>query len=170
VVLFVGTHERQLDEKGRLALPASFRTHLGEHCYLVFGDDQCVNVIPAAEFETMAQQLMARVERGEVSRQRQRAVSSSATLVTVDKQGRVIVDDKLRAYAGLTTESRVIVTGNFTSIEIWAPDRFDVIHEAGTTDLAGGVLEPPDHSDSRDATTEQKEERGHTTPMTSPRQ
>jgi hypothetical protein len=64
----------------------------------------------------------------------------------------------------------VIVTGNFTSIEIWAPDRFDVIHEAGTTDLAGGVLDPPVHSDSRDDTTDQKEERGHTTPMTSPRQ
>jgi MraZ protein len=136
-VLFVGTHERQLDDKGRLALPASFRTHLGEHCYLVMGDDQCVNVIPADQFETMAEQLMNRVERGEASRQRQRAVASSATLVSVDKQGRVTVDDRLRTYAGLRTDDRVVVTGNFRVIEIWAPDRFSAINEEGTSDLAG---------------------------------
>lgn len=136
-MLFVGTHERQLDDKGRLALPAPFRAHLGEHCYLSFGDGKCVNVVPADAFETMAEQLMARVERGEVSMQRQRAVSSSATLVTVDKQGRVSIDDKLRAYAGLSTESRVVVTGNFKNIEIWSPERFERIHDAGTSDLAG---------------------------------
>ena len=136
-MLFVGAHERQLDEKGRLALPAPFRAHLGEHCYLVFGDDQCVNVIPADSFEEMAHQLMARVERGEVSRHRQRAVSSSASLVTVDRQGRVVVDDKLRSYAGLSTEHTVVVTGNFTTIEIWSPERFALVNGAGTSDLAG---------------------------------
>ncbi len=137
MVLFVGTHERQLDDKGRLALPAPFRAHLGEHCYLVFGDDQCVNVVPSTTFEQMAEQLMSRVERGEVSLQRQRAVSSSATLVTVDKQGRVGIDEKLRAYAGLATEQKVVVTGNFRVIEIWSPDRFARVNAAGTSDLAG---------------------------------
>ena len=138
-VLFVGTHERQVDDKGRLALPASFRTHLGEHCYLVFGDDQCINVVPAATFEAMAEQLMARVERGEISLQRQRAVSSSATLVTVDRQGRVNLDDKLRAYAGLSTDAKVVVTGNFKVIEIWSTDRFAQVNAAGTDDLRGEV-------------------------------
>lgn len=136
-MLFVGTHERQLDDKGRLALPASFRTHLGEHCYLVFGDDQCVNVIPADQFETMAAQLISRVERGEASRQRQRAVASSATLVTVDKQGRVTVDERLRTYAGLQTDGKVVVTGNFNLIEIWAPEKFAQINDEGTNNLAG---------------------------------
>ena len=139
-MLFVGTHERQLDDKGRLALPAAFRAHLGEHCYLVFGDDQCVNVVPSATFEQMAEQLMARVERGEVSLQRQRAVSSSATLVTVDKQGRVSIDEKLRAYAGLATEQRVVISGNFRVIELWSPERFAQVNEAGTSDLAGQVV------------------------------
>lgn len=138
-MLFVGTHERQLDDKGRLALPASFRTHLGERCYLAFGADQCVDVIPAEVFETMAEQLMEKVERGEVSLQRQRAVSASATLVSVDKQGRVNVDEKLRTYAGLRTEDKVVVTGNFKRIEIWAPERHERINAAGTSELAGGA-------------------------------
>ncbi len=138
-MLFVGTHERQLDDKGRVALPAAFRNLLGERCYLVFGLDTCIDVVPADAFEAMAEQLMARVERGEVSMQRQRAVSSSASLVTVDKQGRVGIDASLREYAGLTPESRVVVTGNFKVIEIWSPERFARIREAGTSDLAGAL-------------------------------
>lgn len=136
-MLFVGTHERQLDDKGRLALPAPFRSHLGEHCYLAFGDSKCIDVYPADTFESMAEQLMARVERGEASVHRQRAVASSASLVTIDKQGRVSIDDRLRAYAGLTPETRVVVSGNFRTIEIWSPDRFERVQEAGASDLAG---------------------------------
>ena len=139
-MLFVGTHERRLDDKGRLALPASFRTQLGEHCYLVFGSDQCINVVPAATFEAMAETLMAQVARGEASLQRQRAVASSASLVTVDRQGRVNLDEHLRTYASLTTDQAVIVTGNLTVIELWSPERFRLINEAGTSDLAGALI------------------------------
>ena len=138
-MLFVGTHERQLDDKGRLALPAAFRAHLGERCYLVFGADQCIDVIPAEVFETMAEQLMEKVERGEATLQRQRAVSASATLVTLDKQGRVVLDEKMRTYAGLRTEQPVVVTGNFKRIEVWAPDRHAAENAAGTSELAGGA-------------------------------
>jgi MraZ protein len=138
-VLFVGTHERQLDEKGRLALPAPFRSHLGERCYLAVGDDQCINVVPAERFEAMAADLVERVRRGEVDRQYQRVVSASATPVQVDRQGRVVVDANLRAYAGLTPESKVIVSGNFDVIEIWAPAQFELIQQAGTQAIAGGI-------------------------------
>src|SRR5512143_269312 len=93
-VMFVGAHERQLDDKGRLALPATYRAHLGEHCYLVKGTDKCVDVIPSEDFEQFGRELMAKVERGELSLNHQRALASSAVMVTVDKQGRVNVDEK----------------------------------------------------------------------------
>lgn len=143
-MLFVGTHDRQLDDKGRLALPAPFRALLGERCYLVFGADQCIEVIPAEKFEAMAEELIAKVERGEVSRQRQRVVSGSATLVTVDKQGRVNLDDKMRTYAGLRTDDKVVVAGNFRVIEIWAPENHQHVNAEGTSDLAGGLLADAD--------------------------
>ncbi len=139
MVLFVGTHERQLDDKGRLALPASFRTHLGERCYLAVGDDQCIKVVPAEEFETIAAELKERVKRGEITLQYQRVVAASATPVTIDKQGRVNVEEKLRAYAGLATDAKVVVTGNFDVVEIWAPHRFELVQTAGNADLAGGL-------------------------------
>ena len=135
--MFVGAHERQLDDKGRVALPATYRAHLGEHCYLVKGTDKCVEVIPSEDFEQFGRELIAKVERGDLTLNRQRALASSAVLATVDRQGRVNVDEKLRAYAELDLESQIVVAGNLTKLEIWSPERYSRIDAAGTDDIAG---------------------------------
>lgn len=135
--MFVGAHERQLDDKGRVALPATYRAHLGEHCYLVKGTDKCVDVIPSEDFEQFGRELVAKVERGELNLNRQRALASSAVLATVDKQGRVNIDERLRAYAGLEIDSQVVVAGNLTRLEIWSPERWARVDAAGTDDIAG---------------------------------
>ena len=135
--MFVGAHERQLDDKGRVALPATYRAHLGEHCYLVKGTDKCVEVIPSEDFEQFGRELIAKVERGDLTLNRQRALASSAVLATVDRQGRVNVDEKLRTYAELDLESQVVVAGNLTKLEIWSPERYSRIDAAGTDDIAG---------------------------------
>jgi len=83
-VLFVGAFERQLDDKGRLALPAAFRDRLGEHCYLAKGLDKSVSVVPAATFEEEAAVMAARVRNGEISRDVLRALAASAVLVALD--------------------------------------------------------------------------------------
>ena len=136
-MMFVGAHERQLDEKGRVALPATYRAHLGEHCYLVKGTDKCVDVIPSELFEDFARQQMAKVDRGELTLNRQRAMASSAVLVTLDRQGRVNLDEKLRTYADIALESQVIVAGNLVKLEIWSPERYARIDAEGTDDIAG---------------------------------
>ena len=85
--MFVGAHERQLDDKGRVALPATYRTHLGEHCYLVKGTDKCVEVVPSEAFEQFGRELIAKVERGDLTLNRQRAIASSAVLVGARQAG-----------------------------------------------------------------------------------
>jgi DNA-binding transcriptional regulator/RsmH inhibitor MraZ len=45
----------------------------------------------------------------------------------------------LRAYAGLNTDAKVVVTGNFKVIEIWSTERFAQVNAAGTDDLRGEV-------------------------------
>ena len=158
-MLFVGTHERQLDDKGRLALPAPFRAHLGETCYLSFGTGQCIRVVRADQFEQMAMQLMAQVERGEISEARQRVVSASASLVTIDKQGRVNLEEKLRTYAGLRNDQKVLVNGNFTNVEIWSPEIFERVQAEGTSELAGADLSAPTASPAKSPA---RKERGGT--------
>jgi len=138
--LFVGTHERQLDDKGRLALPAPFRALLGDeaHIYLAKGSDRCIDVIPAETFEHDAREALEAVKRGEATRSSLRALAGSAARVTLDKQGRVKIDDSLREYAEIEIEHAVLVTGTFDRFEIWQPERRRRIESEGDGQLAGG--------------------------------
>ena len=138
-MLFVGAFERQLDDKGRLALPAGFRDRLGEHCYLAKGQDKSVHVVPAATFEAEAAVLTAKVQAGEMSRNEVRALAASASLVALDKQGRVKIEDHLRSYADLPLTGTVVVAGSFDRLEIWSTDRYARVDEAGTESRAGDL-------------------------------
>ena len=136
--MFVGVYERQLDERGRVALPSSYRGELGDHCYLFFGDDGCVSVRSVESFEAEAAELVAKAKRGEVSRNRQRAFASSATQATIDKQGRVTLDARLREHAGLAAQAAVVVLGNIDQIEIWDPEAHRRNETEGQYEIAGG--------------------------------
>lgn len=138
-MLFVGTFERQLDDKGRMAVPAAFRSRLGEHCYLAKGQDKCVTLVPAATFEQEAEDMALRVRSGEVNRNQLRALASSATLASLDKQGRINVDEHLREYAELQLAEPVIVAGSFDRLELWSAQRFALVNADGTGDLAGST-------------------------------
>ncbi len=136
--MFVGVYERQLDERGRVALPAPYRAVLGDHCYLFFGDDGCVSVRSVEAFETEAAEMVAKAKSGEVSRNRLRAFASSASEATIDKQGRVTLDARLRDHAGLAPQAAVVVLGNIDWIELWDPQAFRLNEVAGQHEIAGG--------------------------------
>ena len=137
--MFVGVYERQLDERGRVALPSSYRGELGDHCYLFFGDDGCVSVRSVESFEAEAADMVAKAKRGEVSRNRQRAFASSASQATIDKQGRVTLDARLREHAALAPQAAVVVLGNIDQIEIWDPEAHRRNEMAGQHEIAGGA-------------------------------
>ena len=137
--MFVGVYERQLDERGRVALPSSYRGELGDHCYLFFGDDGCVSVRSVESFEAEAADLVAKAKRGDVSRNRQRAFASSASQATIDKQGRVTLDARLREHASLEQHAAVVVLGNIDQIEIWEPEAHRRNEMAGQHEIAGGA-------------------------------
>ncbi|MFM7686500.1 MAG: division/cell wall cluster transcriptional repressor MraZ [Actinomycetota bacterium] len=136
-MLFVGAFERQLDDKGRLALPANFRNRLGEHVYLAKGRGKSVSVVPAATFEADAAELRIREKNGEISLNALRALAASASFVTLDKQGRVGIDEQLRLYADLVPNSTVTVAGGFDRLEIWTPERYSRITGSGSDEVAG---------------------------------
>ena len=135
--MFVGRHERQLDPKGRIALPATFRPRLEPRCYLAFGRDKCVDVLTAEAFDALAAEMLAKVSRGEVDRNEMRALASNTVEVQVDAQGRVNLEEMFRAYAGLSLGSKVVVTGAFDRVEIWDPNRHERIAAEGTEKIAG---------------------------------
>ena len=115
---FVGTHERSLDDKGRLVLPARFRSHFSGVVYLSPGDG-CISLWPSERFDLMVASVEEKIRSGELEPNVRRGVSSGSVEVSPDAQGRVMLPERLRAFARL--EHEVVVCGAIDRSEIWNP-------------------------------------------------
>lgn len=124
-VVFTGRYERRLDPKGRLTLPATWKSAFEPRCYLTSGEQGCVDVLTPREFEEVAKRMRTKVERGEMDVVDFRVVMQDTYEADVDRQGRVNVDRGLREYAGLALDSAVVVAGSFDKVEIWNTDTYD---------------------------------------------
>ena len=115
--VFLGTYTPRLDEKSRLILPAKFREELSEGLVLTRGQERCLYVFSAREFERVHEQMKAAPLSSRQARDYIRVFLSGASDEVPDKQGRVTVPAPLRKYAGLDREVTVIGAG--TRVEIW---------------------------------------------------
>ena len=96
-----------------------------------------MDVLTAGDFEEFARESMEKVRKGEMSLNQQRAQASNTFEVAIDAQGRINIEEKLREYAGLTLNSRVLVSGNYNRIEIWDPERHERVVLMGIEQIAG---------------------------------
>ncbi len=116
-MFFLGTHTPRLDDKGRLALPARFRTDLDGGLVITKGQERCLFVFPVTEFSRVTDLLRTAPVTDRRIRDYSRVLFASASHETPDGQGRITVPASLRVYAGLTKDCAVI--GANTRIEVW---------------------------------------------------
>lgn len=136
--MFFGLHERQLDDKGRVALPVAFRNQLGARLYVAYGPNRCLDVWSADQFEQTAAGVAERVRRGELTMANLRAITHSATEVQVDAQGRIKVDERLRAFADLEPSAKVVITGAYDHLELWSEAVYADVDARQSNDMALG--------------------------------
>jgi MraZ protein len=117
ISMLLGEFQHNLDPKGRMAIPAKFRDKLTAGAIITRGIDNCLFVFANDEWEVLAAKLIALPLAQANSRAFTRLMLAGASDVEVDAQGRILIPDYLRKYAGLKKE--VIVTGLYTRIEIW---------------------------------------------------
>ncbi|MEE8131439.1 MAG: division/cell wall cluster transcriptional repressor MraZ [Candidatus Paceibacterota bacterium] len=115
--MFIGEFKHNLDSKGRIAVPAKFRSKLSGGAIITRGLDHCLFVFGNKEWETLAQKLVALPLAQANSRAFVRLMLAGAMDVELDKQGRILVPDYLREYAGL--KKQTTVAGLYNRIEIW---------------------------------------------------
>ena len=113
---FVGTHEHGLDDKGRMVLPAKIRAQLGESGMVGMADG-CLGLWTIDGFDEIADRLAEAVAAREAEPAVLRKFMAYAFEVTPDQQGRVVIPQVLRDYAGLGSE--VVVNGRRDRAEIW---------------------------------------------------
>ena len=115
--MFLGEFTHTIDDKGRLTLPSKFRADLGHGVVVTRGVDKCLFVFTLAEFQRLADRIGTLPVTQVVAREFSRHFFSGASDVELDKQGRILIPQNLREYAGL--DGDVIVVGISQRIEIW---------------------------------------------------
>ena len=94
--LLLGTYTPKIDAKGRMALPAKFRSQLGSGMVMARGQERCVYLLPQSEFRRIAVQIQRTSMGNKAARDYLRVFLSGAVDQEPDKQGRVLVPQMLR--------------------------------------------------------------------------
>ena len=121
--MFQGEYTNNMDDKGRVNIPAPFRDVLlklhNEPTIIVARDPQtaCLRVYPLREWKRLLAKLGARPTSDRIVLAFKRAVVSSAQEYHPDKQGRVLIPQPLRTHAGLTKST--VFAGSAETFEIW---------------------------------------------------
>lgn len=118
--MFLGRHTHNLDDKGRLALPARFREQLGAGVVITRGFDSCLLIYPIEAWTPLAERVSALSISDPDVRILRRMLFANATDANLDRQGRILVPADLRAHANIEREA--VVLGMHTFIEIWSPE------------------------------------------------
>ena len=134
--MFLGRFNHTLDEKGRLAIPARFRSELQAGLVITRGTDRCLSVYPLSTWETLAAKLDALPMGDANARNLRRAAFAAAEPAELDKQGRIILPERLRAYANL--DGTVAVVGMNTFLELWDLQTWETLE--GEVEAQGDVF------------------------------
>lgn len=130
--MFIGEYSHNVDEKGRLAIPTKFRADLSKGAVVTRGLDRCLFVYPMDEWEKLAEKLVKLPISQSKSRAFARLMLAGAMDVTPDKQGRVVLPEYLRDYAGIS--KKVVVAGLYDRLELWDEDSWATYKEATEND------------------------------------
>jgi len=131
--MLIGEYHHNIDEKGRLIIPAKFREEIGNSFVVTRGLDGCLFVYSLVEWEKIVNKLRTLPFTKKDARIFTRFFLSGATVCEFDKQGRINLMNSLIEYAGLKKECTVI--GVNDRLEIWALDKFNNLMEENFSEL-----------------------------------
>ncbi len=136
--MFIGEYHHTLDDKGRMAVPVKFRAELARGAVVTRGLDSSLFLLPLEEWGKLATKI-ASLPLGQANaRAFSRLMLAGAMDVSLDKQGRFIIPDYLRQYAGL--EKKVVIVGVNTRFELWDEERWNAYRTQTESD-AGEIAE-----------------------------
>ena len=123
-----GTYEHSIDAKGRLFIPAKLREELGDTFYLAMGVDTCLAIYPQESWDRFTEKFASLP----VSKSKDmRSLFANAVKCVPDSQGRIVIPQKLRRYAGLDKD--VVILGVNDRAEIWSADAWQAQEEEEMT-------------------------------------
>ncbi|MCM3713094.1 division/cell wall cluster transcriptional repressor MraZ [Alkalihalobacillus oceani] len=121
--MFMGEYRHNVDEKGRMIIPAKFRDGLGSSFVMTRGLDRCLFVYPSEEWRKLENQLKELPFTKKDARAFTRFFFSGAAECELDKQGRVNIASPLREFAQL--EKECVIIGVSNRVEVWSKENWE---------------------------------------------
>lgn len=134
IYMFMGEYHHSIDDKGRLIIPAKFRSELGDKFIITRGIENCLFAYPEKRWEEIVHKLESLPFTKKDARNFTRFFLSGATVAEFDKQGRVNITSPLINYAGIEKECIVIGTGD--RLEIWSEDAWNSFFNSASINMS----------------------------------
>jgi MraZ protein len=127
---FLGSYQYQVDEKGRVSLPAAFRREAPDQRFvLIQAYPPALALYPESEWGGVEERLRELVRHQPEARTYVLSVMANAVEVTPDGQGRILIPGRLKEAANLDTQA--LLVGAIDKIEIWNPAQFEAVIKEG---------------------------------------
>lgn len=115
--MFLGEYLHTFDAKNRISVPAKFRKDLGRVVVVTRGLDHCLYVYAKKTWEKEAQAYASDINGIATRRGLARLFLAGSFEAEVDKAGRVLVPENLKAFASLA--DKAVVAGVADRVELW---------------------------------------------------
>jgi MraZ protein len=136
--VFLGTYEHTLDAKGRLVMPRKIRELLEGDCVITKGQEHCLYVWTPEAWQQEYERVSSLPTMDRKARKFKRSFFAGANNVSLDKQGRIPIPEKLREWAGMVKD--ITVVGNGDLVEIWSTEVWEN-EEAEADEYYSGIEE-----------------------------
>ena len=124
--MLLGSSNNRIDGKGRLVMPAKFRSKIGEIVCCTVSRNRSLAVYPMDEWAPYYEKIQALPSTDEALKFR-RFLLGNAEELSVDGQGRILIPEKLRKYANLVDQ--VVVNGAGDHLEIWNSESWSAYND-----------------------------------------
>ena len=121
--MFSGSYAHSVDSKGRIVIPAKFRSKLGEKFVITKGLNGCLWVFPERVWPDFRQKLNPKSILNSQGLALERYFLGAAVECAPDTQGRVPIPRMLLDHAGIKDE--ICIVGVTDRLEIWSRQAWD---------------------------------------------
>ncbi len=123
-----GAYDHTLDAKGRLSIPARLREDLGDVFYVTLSMDKCLSAYSAESWQVFSDKINAMPY---FKQRKMRPLFAYAAKCELDAQGRILIPQNLRDYAGLKKDVTVVGCNNHA--EFWDSAAWKTVDTIETT-------------------------------------
>ena len=121
--MFLGQFQHNLDDRGRLMIPARYRELLAAGAYITQGFDRCLMVMTETHFRQVYDRINTMNPADNLTRLLRRLILSNAYQLEVDKVGRILVPQNLRDFLGIHS-GELVLAGQGDYFEVWTPSEW----------------------------------------------